>query len=378
MERVDFAVIGGGIAGASAAYELAAHGEVVLLEAEDTLGYHTTGRSAAMFTEAYEAGPVRRLAMASRSFLENPSEGFATDPLLAPLPIMFIGRTDQEAAIGSLAQDLAALGPQVEVLARAAMLELCSVLNGDYVSTGLLEPSAQEIDVDALHQGYVRGARDRGVTVLQGSAVTDLEPRRSKWIVTAGDTRLKADAVINATGAWCDEIAAMAGAALIDLTPLRRTAFTFPAPRGVRPQSLPFVVDVDERFYFKPEGDGFLGSPADETPMSAHDVRHQESDVALAIERINRATTLGITHVRSAWAGLRSFVRDRKPVVGEDPDRSGFFWLAGQGGFGIMTAPALARALTGLVVRGRLPDDLLEAGMDPEEIGPGRLRRLRI
>ncbi|HEY5578367.1 MAG TPA: FAD-binding oxidoreductase, partial [Acidimicrobiia bacterium] len=196
----------------------------------------------------------------------------------------------------------------------------------------------------------------------------------SGWWIQTGSEEIHAAVVVNAAGAWCDVVGGLAGARPLGIQPMRRTAFTFPCPEGIDCRTLPFVDDVGEQWYFKPEGAGLLGSLSEETPMEPHDVRHEERDVALAIERIGRAVTFPIRHVGKAWAGLRSFVPDRRPVAGEDPDLPGFFWLAGQGGFGIMTSPALSRALASLVVEGRLPTDLTAAGLRQEELAPGRLR----
>jgi D-arginine dehydrogenase len=374
MNTFDFVVVGGGIAGASAAYELAAHGRVVLLEREPTLGYHTTGRSAAVFTEAYESGVVRLLAMASRSFLEDPPSGFADHPLLSPLPLMFVGRSDQIGEVTFQFLEIQKLGPSVRLVASEEALELCPVLRREYVAAAIIEPSAREIDVHALHQGFVQGTRRRGGVIRVDAEVEAFEFRNGRWRVSAGGETVEAPVVVNAAGAWCDRVAELAGSKPVGLVPMRRTAFTFPAPEGVDSRRMPFVVDIGEDWYFKPEGTQFLGSLAEETPMEPHDVRPEEQDVALAIERIRKATIMDIRHVRSAWAGLRSFVSDRKPVVGEDSERTGFFWLAGQGGFGIMTSPAMARAVRELIVDGVLPDDLTDRGISAEELSPRRFR----
>ncbi len=374
MEDVDFVVIGGGIAGASVAYELAAHGQVVVLEREATAGYHTTGRSAALLAEAYGQITQRRLTRTCRPFLEKPPEGFTEVPLLAPLPVLFIGRQDQQVAMANLVATVRDLVPDVRAVGPDEARSMCPVLRGDYVATGALDPGGMSIDVHALHQGFLTGVRHRGGEIRLRAPVEGLQWAGDRWTVIAGEQHLRAPVVVNAAGAWCDEVAALAGAKPVGLVPMRRTAFTFPAPPDVDIAGWPMVVDVDEDFYFKPEGGQFLASPADETPMEPHDVRPEEIDVAAGIERIQAATTLTIRHVRSAWAGLRSFVRDRDPVVGMDAECPGFFWLAGQGGFGIMTSPAMARAATALIVDGRLPDDLLEVGLTSEALSPQRLR----
>jgi D-arginine dehydrogenase len=372
MERADFVVIGGGIAGASAAYELAAHGSVVLVEAEATCGYHTTGRSAALFTEAYEKDQVRLITVASRAFLEGPPSGFTDTPIVSPLPTMMIGRVDQRARVDEEVEAARALVPSVQALDESAAIELCPILRPGYVAAALYEPDSRSIDVHALHQGFLGTLRKRGGTVLVSSRVDEMARSEGIWTVSAGDHVVAAPVVVNAAGAWADGVAEVAGARPLGLGPKRRTAFTFAAPDGVETESLPMVIDIEEDFYFKPEGPQFLGSLAEETPMEPHDVRHEEVDVALAIERIESATTLSIRHVRTAWAGLRTFAPDHLPVVGEDPAVSGFFWLAGQGGYGIMTSPAMSRALAGLVVDSELPADLVDLGVRAEALSPAR------
>jgi D-arginine dehydrogenase len=228
-----------------------------------------------------------------------------------------------------------------------------------------------DIDVAALHQAYVQGMRARGGVIHRATPVVALARQGEAWSVTTPSDVFETEVVVNAAGAWCDEVAALAGIPPIGLQPLRRTAFTCPAPEGVDVRSWPLV---DERFYFKPEGPQLLCSLADETPSPPCDAVAEPLDVALAIERINEATTLELRHVRRAWAGLRSFVADRTPVIGIDPLAPGFCWLAGQGGYGIQTAPAMARATAGLVVDRRLPEDVLALGVAAADLSPARCR----
>lgn len=368
----DYVVIGGGIAGASAAYELAAHGEVLLLEREDVAGHHTTGRSAALYTEAWERGLLRSLTLSSHEFLANPPDGFVDHPVLSPLPVLMIGRSDQRHLVESLHAEAAAF-VDTTLIDGAEAREWCPLLRPGYVEVAAVEPGAQGIDVDVLHQGFLRGTRRRGGTVMLGNGVERIVRTAVGWTVRAGDLEVATPVVVNAAGAWCDVVGTMAGLNPIGLVPKRRTAFTFASPGDVDVTRLPMVVDVAEQFYFKPESGQIMGSLAEETPMEPHDVRPEEIDVALAIERIQGATTLEVGHVRRTWAGLRSFVPDGMPVVGEDPTAPGFFWLAGQGGVGIMTSPAMARAIAGLVTSGRIPRDLVERGVDQEALSVQRL-----
>jgi D-arginine dehydrogenase len=372
MSRYDFAVIGAGIAGASVAYELQARGSTVLLEREPMPGYHTTGRSAAVLLESYGNPSGRMLAQGSRSFLESPPQGFAPHPLVTPKPLLWIGREDQRER---LAVDLEAgrvLGAELHPLDGAGVRELCPVLREDYVAAATLEPGAMIIDVASLLEGFLRGLRAKGGQVQTRAEVTHLERVGELWEVTAGEQTYSAPVVVNAAGAWCDDIARLAGVRTIGLEPLRRTAITFDGPAGYDFQSWPCVIDADEEFYFKPEGAQILGSPADEIPSEPCDAVAEDYEVALAADRIQRATTLEVKHIRQKWAGLRSFVADRSLVLGMDAESPGFFWLAGQGGFGIMTSPAAARAATSLIVDGALPGDLDALGLTPEVLSPER------
>ena len=372
MERFDVAVIGGGIAGASAAYELAAHGSVVLLEKEATCGHHSTGRSAALFTECYGDSVVRRLAMGSRAFLESPPDGFTDHPILTPRPLMFVGADDRIDALNRTHAEFAELVPTAGRLTGDEATALCPVLDPAVTAGGVLEPDAQDLDVHALHLGYQRDLRERGGTLRTSTLVQAMRRIGAGWEIDTGDDTLRVDTVVNAAGAWADVIATMAGVEPVGLVPKRRTAFTFRPPSEAR--TWPMVIDIDERWYFKPEGPLLLASPADETPMEPHDVRHREEDVALAIARIQGATTMTIRSIEHAWAGLRSFVADRRPVNGWAPDASGFYWLAGQGGYGIKTSPAMAAFAAGLITGSGLPDHLIEVGLTLEQLSPDRLR----
>ena len=366
--------MGGGIAGVSAAYELAARADVVLLEREEQLAHHTTGRSAAAYLETYGGATVRRLTIASRDFFTDPPEELEAPSLLSPRPLLWIARESRRPVLEALASAGQSLVPSVRLIDTDEARALCPVLLPEHAAVAMLEPDAMDIDVAALHQAYVRGTRRRGGEILRSSPVIGLRRDRGNWLVETPSRSLHADVIVNAAGAWADELAALAGARPIGLQPLRRTAFTCPAPAGVDVRPWPLVADVDDRFYFKPEGPQLLCSLADETPSPPSDAQPDESDVALAIERINEATTLELRHVRRAWAGLRSFVADRSPVVGIDPEVPGFCWLAGQGGYGIQTAPGMARSTAGLVLDGRMPDDLVDMGVTEADLSPDRCR----
>lgn len=370
---IDFAVIGAGIAGTSAAYELAQHGTVRVFEMEATAGHHSTGRSAALYTECDGLPPLRRLAMASRNFLTDPPEGFADAPLVHDRGVMFVALEEHEDKLQFFFDDQRALVPNISRLDAAEVLARCDVLRPDRLAGGVLEPDAMDIDVHTLHQGFIAGLRSRGGQLATSSPVTGLESLARGWRLQVGNETVDAGIVVNAAGAWCDVVGAMAGASPIGLVPKRRTAFIFAAPEDSDHQSWPMVVDVEAKFYFRPEGPNLLASPEDQTPVEPQDIRHDELDVAMAIDRIQEVTTMEIRHVRSAWAGLRSFVADNVPVVGMDPEADGFFWLAGQGGYGIMTSPAMSRITASLITAGELPQDVIDLGLSEADLTPTRI-----
>ena len=369
----DFVVIGGGMAGASAAYELADGASVLLLEREEHCGYHTTGRSAALFSETYGNATIRSLTRASRGLYEAPPPGFAEHPLLTPRPVLFVARTDQEASIADMTEIFARTGGKPSrILGSDAVRERVPIMRADYVAQALLDETSMDIDVHALHQGYLRGARARGARFAVSAEVLDIGRGPAGWRVTTASERFEARTIVNASGAWADTIAAMAGVAAAGLTPLRRTAMMLDLPDGVDASLWPHVIDIDEEFYFKPDGGRLLASPADETPSPPCDAQADEFDIAVAIDRIQQAADLPVRSISRRWAGLRTFAADRSPVVGFDPHCEDFFWLAGQGGYGIQTAPALAKVVAALAHRRPLADEILEAGFDPDTVSPAR------
>lgn len=365
----DIAVIGGGIAGASVAAALAAGASVVLFEAEDRCGYHATGRSAASFSENYGSPLIRRIAICGRQFLEAPPEGFAAVPLLRPRGMITIGRADQVDRVMRAMAEGRALVPSIRAMTPDEVAAAVPVLRPGHVAAAFIEPNQREIDVDALHQGYLRLARARGARIEIGARVTGLARDGAGWRVVTAGAAIRAGVVVNAAGAWADAVAALAGVAPIGLTPLRRTAFLIAAPEGSA--EWPLVNDVDEAFYFKPDAGRLFVSPGDATPSPPMDAWPDDLDVATGAARLEAATTIAVRRVLHAWAGLRTFAPDRNPVVGME---GGFFWLAGQGGYGIKTAPALSRMAAGLILHGRLPDDIAAAGIDPAALSPARFR----
>jgi D-arginine dehydrogenase len=372
MMAADILVIGGGIAGASAAYELAAHAKVILLERETHCGYHATGRSAASFTENYGTATVRRLAMAGRSFFETPPEGFAEHPLVKPRGMITIARADQ---IDALDEELARARrflPGMRRMEVAEALSLVPVLRADYLAAAIFEPDSRDIDVHGLHQGYLRALKARGGVIVTDAEVEAIERNGGHWSVQTRAGEFTGAKLVNAAGAWADEIALKAGAESIGLTPKRRTAFTIDAPAGSAIAGWPLVNDVGAAFYFKPDAGQLLVSPADAAPSPPSDAQADEYELALGIDRLERATSIPVRKVNRKWAGLRTFARDGNPVVGEDPLRRSFFWLAGQGGYGFKTAPALSRIIAGLILTGALPAEATGRGLTAEEMSPGR------
>lgn len=368
---VDVVVVGAGIAGASVAAVLAESLSVVVVEREGFPGVHSTGRSAALFSEIYGGTAVRALSRASRDFLYSPPRGFSDTPLVKPRGALHIASASQIAALDAFCA-LPDVAPAVTRLTGAECLALCPMLRADQVVAGALEAAASDVDVDALHQGYLRLFKARGGDLLVDAEVTALLRRDGGWTLTAGGTEIVATTVINAAGAWADAFALLGGARPIDLQPRRRTALIVEAPPDSGSERWPMVIDIDEQFYFRPDAGALLLSPADETPSPPCDAQPDEWDIAVAIDRVATATTLEVRRVRRSWAGLRSFAPDRAPVVGYAPDAPGFFWLAGQGGYGIQTAPAMAALAAALVSREPVPPSLSAFGVDPEALRPDR------
>ena len=340
---------------------------------ESTLAYHTTGRSVATFLESYGGRTIRLLTTASRSFMEDPPDGFGR-PLLKPLPLIWVAPHADIDDMQSMYEAVVESVPDMRVLTADETVEVTKVIRPDWVAGGLLEPGASEIDVAALHGGYVGGLRARGGDIHTSAGVAEMRRVDDRWEVTdrAGNT-YDASVVVNAAGSWCDVVAAMAGVRPVGIHPLRRTVFTIGPPADIDSHTIPLVADVRGTFYMKPEGPQILCSPADEVPSEPCDARVDEVDIAMAIDVINAATTLDIRHVRSSWAGLRNFVADRSPVAGFDDEVDGFFWFVGQGGYGIQMSPALARAGASLVRSGELPDALTERGLDAAALDRRRL-----
>ena len=372
MSRFDFLVVGSGMAGAGMAYQLARRGRVLVLEREGAHGYHTTGRSAALYTAAYGNAVIRGLTRSSRAFFEAPPEGFASYPLLTPRGCLYIGRPDQAEALAEV--PVKAQGA-IEPMSREAVLAMVPSLRPEYVGGGMLEPGAMDADVEGLHQGFLRGAKQAGAQIHLDQEVAAIAPDDDGFVVTCADGSVfQTKVLVNAAGAWADVIARMAGAAPVNLQPLRRTAVIVDPPPGLDVRGWPAVIDVDEQFYFKPDAGRILASPADETPSDPCDAWADDMDVAICIDRLQGALDIPVRRIVRSWAGLRSFVADRSPVIGFDDKLAGFFWLAGQGGYGVQTAPAAARAAAALAFGDPLPADIAANDVTAESLSPARLR----
>jgi D-arginine dehydrogenase len=373
-ETADAIVIGAGIAGAAAAAHLAENRRVVLLERESQPGYHSTGRSAALFTETYGNLPIRILTGASRAFYEAWAEGFSDHPILTPRGALLFAGPGEEARLDA---DWAELSPRdwrIRRLNADETLALVPALRPEAVIGAIHEPDAMDIDVHTLHQGYLRLLRRRAGHIVTNAEVSALRRVAGCWRAATAAVEFEAPVVVDAVGAWADAVADLAGLPPIGLRPKRRTALTVAAPAGVETARWPMTIDIRETFYFKPESGRLLVSPADETPLLPCDVQPDELDVAIAIDRLTRATTIPVARVERKWAGLRSFVADKTTVCGFDPLADGFFWLAGQGGYGIQTAEAMARCAVSLIDSGTLPSAIAEKGLEAATLSPARFR----
>ncbi len=380
MAEFDVAIFGAGIAGASLAWRLAGQRSVLLVEREAQPGYHATGRSAAMFMESYGPPMVRALTRASRSFYEQPPAGFAASPIVTPRGALYLASPGQQALLDTTRAELAPTCLHLTQLDAAQTLARVPCLRPEKVLASLLDPDSMDLDVHVLHQGFLRGFRKRGdaqASELRTAATLARARRDGKfWQLDFADGQtVRARQVVNAAGAWGDELAALFGAAPVGLEPRRRSAFTFKGPEGLDASAWPMVSDLEETYYFKPDAGQFLGSPANADATHPQDVIPDELDIAKGIYAIEEATTLQIRRPTSTWAGLRSFVPDGEIVIGFDGAAPGFFWLAAQGGYGIQSAAGASALADALIRAVPLPQELVQSGVDPAQVSPQRLPR---
>lgn len=374
----DVIVVGAGMAGASVGWQLAQAGrQVLVLERESQPGYHTTGRSAALFEEHYGPLQVQALTRASRAFYEQPPAGFTDYPILHPRGVMYVGTAAQKALIDAAYAEAVKHSPDAQRLDGDALRALVPVLN-DSIVDGFVDDGARDIDVHALHQGFLRGMRQAGGQLWCNAEVSALalDGARRTWTVTLADGRTaQTRTLVNAAGAWADHIGELAGARAMGLVPARRSAFTFPVPEGLDATHWPAVISADERFYFKPDAGQLLGSPANADATYPHDVQPEEEDIATGIWNIEQATTLSIRRPSHTWAGLRSFVADGEMVIGWDSHVPEFFWVAAQGGYGIQSAAGYSLLARNLLLVEPVDEQLLRQGVQTELLAPARLQK---
>ena len=368
-EVFDFIVVGAGMAGASLAAALASTARVALIEAEQHPGFHATGRSAALFAPNYASPIFRALTRASAAFLGSPPQSFSPRPLLRQRGALYIARADQEERLQDTRRT--AVGP-LERLSVAGALAKVPALRRDYVAAALYEPDVHDIDVAALLQGFLRQGKALDVQMYVGERCSALEWRAAAWQLRVNGETLSAPVLVNAAGAWADELAIACGAPPLGLRPMRRTAALIDAPEGLTFDTWPVVFDVDEQFYFKPDAARLLISPADEEPHPPGDVYADDLMVATGIERIEAVLDLEVRRVRHSWAGLRTFAPDRDPVIGFDTRVPALFWCAGQGGYGIQSAPACAQLAAALARGEAVPSPIAAEGVTAEAVSPAR------
>jgi D-arginine dehydrogenase len=374
MATLEVCIIGGGMAGTSVAYHLAPHARVTLLEREPHPAYHSSGRSAALFAPTYGSSLTQRLTLAGQSFLAGPPQGFASTPLLRERGFLLLGHEAQLAERDEYERVASEVGLRAKRLSPLEAREVLPVLRPEACDWALLDPAAWDIDVDALLQGFLRGARTHGARVFTSRAVTALVRTGAGWIVRGPEFELPADVIVNAAGAWADEVATLAGLAPLRLVPHRRTAFIFDPPENCDVAGWPMVADAASQYYFKPDAGRLLGSLAEEAPAPAGDAHAEDLDVAVAVDRIEHVVDFPIRRVLRSWAGLRVFGPDRDPVSGFERGEAGFYWHAGLGGYGIETSPALGAFAAAAILGHPPPTALAERGVHAGELAPQRLR----
>jgi len=363
----DILIIGGGIAGLSAAAALAPHADVIVLEAEEQIGFHSSGRSATMLHYALGDRLVRALTLASRGFFDDPPEAFTDVPIGRPMPVLIFAREDEREGLDALGADLAPFA-ELERLDETGVHQLCPLLGDDAVH-GIADRRGIRLDPHALLQGNLRQLRSAGGTLVTGARVASIRREGEAWqVTTEAGGEYSAPMLVNAAGSWADQVAVLAGVRPVGLQPKRRTIITFDAPPDTKLEGLPFAKTVGDELYFAPESGRLFASPMDEVPSEPTDAQPDDYEVALAAFRMEERTTVKIERIHSKWAGLRTFAPDRHPVVGFAPDATGFFWLAGQGGFGLQTSPAMARIAALLINGGPWPI----ADIRPEQLSPDR------
>ncbi|MFT9639422.1 NAD(P)/FAD-dependent oxidoreductase [Alcaligenes phenolicus] len=372
----DYVIVGAGMAGVSLAYRLPESAQVLVLERESHAAYHSTGRSAAMFVETYGTETIRALTVAGNEFFSHPPAGFSDQPILLPRGVLYVGTADQQGLLDSQYQDWHEQGLDVSRLSAEEALAMVPCLDPAQLAGALYDGQGQDMDVHALHQGFLKGAQAKGVKLRLDTEVVSAKWDGECWEVqlNAEPASLRTRVLVNAAGAWADTLAERCGVQALGIQPKRRSAFLFSPPEGVDHRDWPAVIDIGEEFYFKPDAGMLLGSPANADDVDAHDVVAEELDVATGIYRIEERTQLRIRRPSHTWAGLRSFAPDGELVIGQDANCPGFFWLAGQGGYGIQTAAGASLLAASLLQKQDLPDSLKALNIDPAVVSPARFR----
>ena len=370
-------VVGGGIAGASAAYHLLKADrslEIILVEAEDQLGYHTTGRSAALLLENDGTESTRSIVQASVDFLLNPPEGLTENVFGRPRDVMHIATFEQSASVDRFLEENSNGRIPTKEISKSEAKKRFPALREEGLDRVVVDEGAGDIDVHCLHQAYLNNFRKNGGQIKPSTRIDSATRNGDHWNLETKMGDIPVDLIVNAAGAWGDQVATRAGVEPVGLQPRRRTAFTVNSSEP-NMQKWGMIADIDLQFYCKPDGQQLLCSLAEENPSEPCDAKHDEADVALAIERINAATTLDIRSVQTAWTGLRTFAPDRSMVIGPDTTDDSFFWCVGQGGTGIMTSPGVGRLLADLFTAGKPSEHFYKTGLKQEDIFPNRFRK---
>jgi D-arginine dehydrogenase len=369
----DFMVVGGGIAGASAASALSRHGRVALLEKESQPGFHSTSRSAAVLSCAYGPRSWQILSTASASFYAEPPEGFTDAALTRPLGALYLAAAHEEEGLRDQAADLTKRGVACELISAEAARSMVPVVHMEKFTLGLHEPGCVDLDANALLHGYLRQARRNGAETFFGTEIESLARTSRVWRAATRKETIEAPILVNAAGAWADEVAARAGLPRRGLEPFRRTAITFAPPAEHDAHKWPMTFDLAETWYFKPEGRYIMMSPADLVPTEPCDAQPDAYDIAVAIDRIESVTSIKVDRPNSRWAGLRTFAPDHEAVIGPDPEEPSFIWYAGQGGNGVMASQAAGEVCAALALDQEMPGSVARLGLTKDMIAPSRL-----
>jgi D-arginine dehydrogenase len=376
VATADFLIIGGGVAGLSTGARLAAHGRVTVLEGEQALGYHSSGRSVTFSHFGIGNSAVKGLTAYSRAFFETPPKGFRETPLCRAQASLYAATSETMSSLETLQAEIARFTEAIDWIDEVEIKRLCPILRigPDGFVKGVIDRAGLRLDADALLQSYARALKARGGELSMGRRIATIRRQGANWLVR-GDNgeEWSAPILVNAAGAWADHVAGLAGVAPLGLQPLRRTIIVVDPPEGENPQDWPFVHSAAGDFYMLPEAGRLLVSPVDEIPSDPCDAFPEEYDIAVGAAKLEEYTTMRVRRVAHSWAGLRSFVADRVPTAGFAPDPSGFFWLTGQGGYGLQTAPAMAEAAEALIVGTDWPTELASLGVTAENLDPVRL-----